>query len=207
MLRPNPILYGIRWRDEVGRFLNERGLTGSGVEIGSFEGAYAHQVLSGTSNYGRWKDDPDWAWKGHLTCIDLWEKQPDEVYIDSKNSLNLSVAHDKAEARLAPFKASLLKASSLDAAQSVSDASLDWIYIDANHAYAAAGNDIAVWYPKLKPGGLFSGHDFYTCHKADHPDPRERCDSDVALAVLEFAEKIGIWPYVTACRSWWFIKP
>ena len=40
------------------------------------------------------------------------------------------------------------------------DESLDFIYIDANHAYDFVVEDINLWFPKLKKGGIFSGHDY-----------------------------------------------
>lgn len=40
------------------------------------------------------------------------------------------------------------------------DGSLDLVYLDADHSYAAVKADIAAWFPKVKPGGIFAGHDF-----------------------------------------------
>ena len=40
------------------------------------------------------------------------------------------------------------------------DESLDFIYIDANHTYESAKEDIQLWYPKIKVGGMISGHDY-----------------------------------------------
>ena len=47
-----------------------------------------------------------------------------------------------------------------EAVQSFEDGSLDAIYIDACHQFDCVQNDIQMWRPKLKPGGLISGHDF-----------------------------------------------
>lgn len=44
------------------------------------------------------------------------------------------------------------------------DGFFDWIYIDACHTYEAVKNDITKWLPKVKKGGIISGHDFF-------PDP------------------------------------
>jgi hypothetical protein len=35
------------------------------------------------------------------------------------------------------------------------------LYIDANHEYEYVKRDIHNWYPKLKFGGVFSGHDYF----------------------------------------------
>jgi predicted O-methyltransferase YrrM len=50
--------------------------------------------------------------------------------------------------------------SSLEYAKFVEDKSLDFIYIDGNHQYSSVKEDIQVWYNKIKPGGIISGHDF-----------------------------------------------
>ena len=40
------------------------------------------------------------------------------------------------------------------------DESIDFIFVDTYMTYEQARKDLEVWYPKLKPGGLFSGHDW-----------------------------------------------
>jgi len=40
------------------------------------------------------------------------------------------------------------------------DESFDFIFIDADHTYEAVAKDIADWYPKVKKGGIFCGHDY-----------------------------------------------
>ena len=40
------------------------------------------------------------------------------------------------------------------------DASLDFVFIDAEHTYDAVKQDIAAWEPKIKPGGWVMGHDY-----------------------------------------------
>jgi len=52
---------------------------------------------------------------------------------------------------------------SRDAVQLYADESLDFVFIDANHAYAWVLRDLQLWFPKVKPGGYFAGHD-YTSH-------------------------------------------
>ena len=38
--------------------------------------------------------------------------------------------------------------------------SLDFVYVDANHSYQGALEDMLAWFPKIRPGGLFAGHDY-----------------------------------------------
>jgi hypothetical protein len=34
------------------------------------------------------------------------------------------------------------------------------VYIDANHEYASVVEDIALWRPKVRKGGILAGHDY-----------------------------------------------
>jgi hypothetical protein len=50
--------------------------------------------------------------------------------------------------------------SSVEAAATFPDASLDVIWIDADHAYPAVKADLEAWWPKLKLGGWMGGDDW-----------------------------------------------
>lgn len=54
----------------------------------------------------------------------------------------------------------LWRKTSREAAGLVPDASQDFVFIDADHRYEAVLEDIALWRPKVKPGGLLCGHDY-----------------------------------------------
>ena len=49
---------------------------------------------------------------------------------------------------------------SADAALQFADGSVNAIWIDAAHDYNSVVKDLAAWYPKIKPDGIFSGHDW-----------------------------------------------
>jgi hypothetical protein len=57
-------------------------------------------------------------------------------------------------------RAIMIRAKSEIAADIFPDNSLDFVYIDANHAYQYVVQDIQLWYPKVKPGGYICGHDY-----------------------------------------------
>jgi len=44
------------------------------------------------------------------------------------------------------------------------DETLDFIFIDGHHSYEQCKKDINNYYPKIKKGGLVSGHDYTYCH-------------------------------------------
>ena len=49
---------------------------------------------------------------------------------------------------------------SIEASKKVEDKSLDFIFIDSYCSFEQAKDDIKVWYPKVKDGGIFAGHDW-----------------------------------------------
>lgn len=51
----------------------------------------------------------------------------------------------------------------------VDDASIDLVFLDADHSAAWVARDLDAWVPKVKPGGVIAGHD-YGSHR--HPDVR-----------------------------------
>jgi len=53
----------------------------------------------------------------------------------------------------------LINADSALAAERYDDGSVDFVFIDADHAEAAVKSDIAAWLPKVRPGGMIAGHD------------------------------------------------
>jgi len=54
----------------------------------------------------------------------------------------------------------LIRMTSLEAVNLYKDASLDFIFVDGSHDYDSVTADLLAWYPKVKPGGLFTGDDY-----------------------------------------------
>lgn len=50
--------------------------------------------------------------------------------------------------------------SSLEAAERMRGSELSFVFIDANHTYAAVRADIQAWLPLIKSGGYLAGHDY-----------------------------------------------
>ena len=63
------------------------------------------------------------------------------------------------------FQFKMGRSDSEEILNSIEDASLDLIYIDANHQFDFVKNDIRMWRKKLKRGGLFAGHDYCVTKK------------------------------------------
>lgn len=56
-------------------------------------------------------------------------------------------------------KVEIIRKTSKDAISLIPD-NLDFVYIDGNHDYEYIKEDIHMYYPKLKKGGILGGHDY-----------------------------------------------
>jgi SAM-dependent methyltransferase len=54
----------------------------------------------------------------------------------------------------------IIEADSFIAADRIPLGSLDYIFIDGDHCYAAVARDLRRYWGKVKPGGIFAGHDW-----------------------------------------------
>ena len=76
-----------------------------------------------------------------------------------------------------------------EAAEYIDDDSLDFIFLDAYLTGKQAKNDLEVWYPKVKMGGIFSGHD-WNC-------------TDIEVAVNNFRKSNGINNHMSTYDNTW----
>lgn len=84
----------------------------------------------------------------------------------------------------------LIKEDSTKAAESFEDNSLDFIFLDTFHHYELVKRELHTYWPKLKKGGLFAGHDYGGSH------------TGVKQAVDEFAKEKGL--EIKVSRYSWF---
>lgn len=94
----------------------------------------------------------------------LLQRNPTLSYIGVDPYMNNHGLYEDVLSRLAEFRAvgrfALHRNTSLEAAALVTNGSLDLVFLDARHDYEAVTQDISAWRPKLRPGGILSGHDF-----------------------------------------------
>jgi hypothetical protein len=89
-----------------------------------------------------------------LICVDPWQAY-------SRNSQEREDKYyQNAKDRLEGKNVEIMRMTSLEASQKVEDNSLDFVYIDALHDFDSVMMDLLLWNPKVKSGGIISGHDF-----------------------------------------------
>lgn len=142
-------------REDLPRLLEALSLGGTGAEIGVQEGHFSHHILT--------------YWGGkQLISIDAWEHFDEDEYLDIAN-VGQEIQDEKyrlTQQRLAVFgsRSEVWKCRSIEAASRIADYTLDFVYLDARHDYAAVLEDLTAWVPKVRPGGLIAGHDYLDGH-------------------------------------------
>jgi predicted O-methyltransferase YrrM len=70
------------------------------------------------------------------------------------------VVEAKFASEIASGTVEINKGLSTEAVTQFPDDYFDWIYIDTDHMYATTRDELALYAPKVKPGGIIAGHDF-----------------------------------------------
>lgn len=144
-------------RSELPLLLNCLGLVREAVEVGVQAGVHAHNFLE------KWKGD-------RLRLVDLWGEEGSDTnlfYVDIANVHGVAArrqhrlqCEDRLERSLRSGHAEVLHMESAIAASQIPDGDLDFVYLDARHDFAGVVADIHAWWPKVRVGGVFAGHDF-----------------------------------------------
>lgn len=124
-------------RTELAKHFAELGFT-RGAEIGVYLGYYSRVLLDNIPGLT-------------LYSIDSWDRNKTrerafQVALETLGQYN---------------GANLIKGESVPVAETFEDESLDFVFIDADHSYNAVKKDLEAWYPKVRVGGIVSGHDYF----------------------------------------------
>jgi hypothetical protein len=137
-------------RNQLPLLLNEKGLLGTAVEVGTHQGDYASIFLE--------------RWEGNmLVCVDPWhippgyEHQMKFLWGDKNRDNDFQTCMD----RLSRYEGRycMMRMISVKASEHFEDHSLDFVYLDGDHRYKEVLKDLRAWWPKLKMGGILAGHD------------------------------------------------
>lgn len=133
------------WR----RILNAHG-TSRMAEVGVWHGEFAAAVLDGCPGISTYYLVDPWR------PLDDWNK-PLNV-----SAQRFAEAHRAALAAVAfaGTRAVVLRGTTREVADRISDGSLDAVYVDGDHTLRGITIDLVRMLPKLRPGGLLGGDDF-----------------------------------------------
>ncbi len=171
-------------RQALAGICRDMGLIGFAAEIGVWRGDFAEPFYR--------------EWQGlKLKLIDPW--RPLEGYDDVRAEQFDPRDRKLCELRFADdSNVSMLPMTSAEAAPLFSDSVLDFCYLDADHSFEAVTQDISLWYPKVRSGGILAGHDLFA---SELPG--------VTNAVINFALKYQLEVNVIRDNypSWFVVKP
>jgi hypothetical protein len=145
---PDPVP-PIKTRAHIGAVLDGLGFE-SGAELGVWNGDFAYGVLS--------------AWRSckSYTLVDVWKHQENYSDVVNRPDADQETSYKTAMRRLAPHRQKLVVCRNYTShcAADARDNSLDFIYVDARHDRKGVTHDLHSWWPKLRCGGIFAGHDY-----------------------------------------------
>ena len=184
-------------RDSFGDFLRELNLFGNGIEIGVAEGNYSEKLIKNTELKKIYLLD---AWKDFdqkSESLSQFQKVQNKMYLGVVD--RMKKYNDRVE---------IIRGDTREVFKKFSDGFFDFIYIDSNHEYEFVKLDLNNWYPKLKVGGVFSGHDYLD---GFFPELGNNANFGVKKAVDEFCKHINKDVLLTRGTkkypvSWYFIK-
>ncbi|EOD34185.1 hypothetical protein EMIHUDRAFT_201823 [Emiliania huxleyi CCMP1516] len=133
---------------------------GAAVEVGVADGEFSSMVLAGWRGCTQYTQvDP---WFDKVTAAQRFGKNAKLVTMTDQSHLGSQLCSVRTHFRHARYsgKVRQLRMLSADAAAHITDSSLAFVYIDGDHYFRGVQEDLRMYWPKLRPGGLIAGHDF-----------------------------------------------
>jgi len=181
-------------RNHFAAFYQEHYKTGVGAEVGCLRGQFSKYIST--------------IYKGKILSIDSFDEHEGMSYDKPFYPPSKGEEIEKiCRANLKGTRCRVIKGYSVGVAKTIPDESLDWVFLDADHRYEAVKADLEAWFPKVRKGGVMSGHDYkhFTVSL-----PTGDYTFGVIEAVNEFLEKYGYKLEGLLDRrmfaSWYFIK-
>jgi len=153
--RPCVFLRFLR-RNMIPLLLQTLMLTGPSAEIGVWFGDYSARLLD------------TWKRTQHHILVDpyLHRECPRNGLRDKqcmRSQREFDTIYQNTRKRMVSSygdRARIIRNDSILAAEQVLNSSLGFVYIDARHDHDAVVQDLEVWWPKIRQGGIIAGHDF-----------------------------------------------
>lgn len=188
----NKVNLQIKFRKQLPELLNKLNLINEGAEIGVQTGRFSKHILKKSR-------------LSKLYSVDSWAKLDPSLYPDivNRHQIIQNIYYYITVFKLYKYRKrnSIIRDLSENASLLFEPGSLDFVYIDAIHTYEGCKKDIKLWWPKIKKGGFFSGHDYLN---GDLPQGK----FGVKKAVDEFIRNNKLKLFITKdpWPSWYVIK-
>lgn len=151
-------LFGVRIQNDFAPYGTKAGTTRNqlpilwdkvgykvGAEIGVKRGSFSAKILDTMKGVTLHSIDPWIAYKHHKTEKETQDKNYQVTVDVLRKYAERSIIHRK---------------PSLEAVETFADESLDFVFIDGDHTFNAAVQDIIKWSPKVRKGGMIAVHDY-----------------------------------------------
>ncbi len=177
-MRTNRQLRAMRIRSRR-RLISSFPKRGIGAEVGAWKGDFSAQVLKQSKPKLLYLIDP-WAHRDDPSYERAWYggRVTGQAGMDA---IYQSVL-ERFEKQARRGQVVILRKSSVEAAESLADRPLDWVYIDGDHTYEAVKADLEAFRRVIRPGGVIAGDDYGV---------EGWWSNGVTKAVDEFASSVG----------------
>jgi hypothetical protein len=124
------------------------------IEIGSWKGKSAAFLCVEIANSEK---------NIRFDCIDSWLGSKNEDYHQNDPYVKHGTLYELFMSNMTPLRPYFnpVRMESAKACNLYQDSSVDIIFIDSCHDYDCVKNDIQLWLPKVKKGGILAGHDYW----------------------------------------------
>jgi len=171
-----------------------------GVEIGVDVGDFSKHILSKTK-------------MDMYYCIDTWQDNFGsdciKVSFDKDGNARMEQACNTLAEYINNKRAILLRGTSLEASKGFAEETIDFCYIDGDHSLFGIYEDLHAWVPKIRLGGICSGHDWKDGKKSGMKDYfGDQLDYKIKMVTENFCKKNGyaLRTVGGSILSWYFIK-
>ncbi len=159
-----------------GKVIAEKTLE-TGAEIGVAFGGHAESLLSIPTIKKLYGIDPYLHRANYDDPTNVSQEEFDQIYKFASERLAREGARYQ-----------LIRKSSAEAHRDMPE--LDFVYLGANHSYEGVWEDLCIWFPRVRAGGIIGGHDY------SHPNFK-----GVKEAVDQFFKRFG-WQISVEGRVW-----
>ena len=167
-----------RWK-HIPKLLNELNFK-VGAEIGVQRGYWTAALFKYIPGLKMYSID---GWRTYDTYVDIKEQEKCDKYYEEAKEITKG------------YDCQLIKKLRMEAVNDFEDESLDFVYLDGNHAFKYITEDIEEWSKKVRKDGLIMGHDYWQSKKRERWYGRRTVCSHVEEVVNAWTRSYWIHPW------------